>query len=390
MSEEEKIINENFVAVAFPDVVGAVATTTSSAAKTAQATAAQAVNIGQKVKEFVSQKQQWIAEKLERGRHHLQNYGQRAFQFTQTLKTVSLFFPIIVVARMIIGFFQKPLEFIMLGVACLVLSVLYVLHFIFSIPPFDWIPFGIYFAIWKLAPLAAYVLLIGSLFAIITLICLIIAGINHLTGGSLKKLVLCQNSPAAWYKTPNFHLQNGYERGFMCKRPCKTGYAPDPDTRTSCVRLPAEQPSYCPQASIMRKYMNESIFNENGYPDYKDMGGWKNAYLSSEEREDIIKEHYMKKQKYLQTCSKAFTGPLETVPLSVCTAKDSKDPRASLVSNSNCSQAFCNTEKAYPFCTESDFNDEQQKHSVWWKRLLHSFFWMCIVAIIVIIMKKEI
>ena len=44
--------------------------------------------------------------------------------FDNFMRTIFQFFVIIVIARMIVGFFSKPLEFIMLGMACVFLSVI--------------------------------------------------------------------------------------------------------------------------------------------------------------------------------------------------------------------------------------------------------------------------
>lgn len=375
--------HEPFVAVAMPDIATSLAISTSGAARTAQATAAQAVNIAQKIKEFALSKQQWLTDKLDRARQHLQVYGQRAFQFAQTMKMVSLFFPIVVVFRMVIGFFQKPLEFIMLGVSCLIVSVLYCLHFVFSIPPFDWVPFAAYFGVFELAPLAAYTAVFGGLFLLATVMALVLAAVNYVTGGALKRLVLCQNSPAAWYKTPNHHLQNQYERGLMCSRPCRAGYAPDPDSRSTCKRLPIRQPSFCPQAGVMRAYMREPSANQK-YPDYVDLGGWRNATSSRQDRRDAMKGHYMAKRSFLQTCRVAFSGPYETVPLSVCAATDASAPELDRVSARACAQAFCDGRRAYPFCGRTEASAPSRPTTEpWWLRLVHGSMWLVVAGVIV-------
>ena len=375
------------LAVAVPAIDTTLAITSTSAARTSQAVASQAANFAQKLKEFVVQKQEWVTSRLERTRQHVQQYAQKAFQFSQSIKMASAFFPIVVLAKIIIGFFKKPLEFIMLAVACLFLAVFYVLHFIFSIPPFDWVPFVFYFAVMHIIPLAVYGLFYGVLFAAASVVCLLISGVNYITGGSLKRLVLCQNSPAGWYKTPNYHLLNRYERGIMCSRPCAPGYAPDPMSKWTCQRLSSFQtPSYCPQAQITRSYFGDSS-TANGYPRYADFGGWRGAHKSPEEKKQSLENHYMQKRRYLESC-KAALNDYEFLPQSLCSSKDAIDGLPSKI-NQACSQTFCTTDKAYPFCADvTTVPIEPPKPDFWIIKLLQGTVHMLILGLIILVMIK--
>lgn len=352
-----------------PDQTSAIAAQTTT--ETTQQTTQQTQNFVQRIKEFIETKAKWIEKKTQ----WMRDYAQKAMQFAGWLRTIALFFPLIIVARMIIGFFQKPLEFIMLGFACIFLAIAYVIYFILSIPPFIIIPFLIWFFIMDILPLLVYSVVMVALFVAITVICIIIAGINAMTGGSLKNLVLCQNPAAAWYKTPNFHLSNKFERGVFCSRQCYPGYYPD-TTGMFCVKVPKGQPSYCPQAEIMRLYTGTKNDRNYYFKDFQTKGNLNYMKQSPENREIMIKNHLLKKRDFLEKCNTSMSK-YNYMPLSICSSLDvieknninGIDKKTLNKMKKVCSQAFCDSRSNYPFCSQLDGTGEEDD-SEFWKKVM--------------------
>jgi hypothetical protein len=305
-----------------------------------------------------SEKASWAQDKITQLKEFVAKYSQSAMQFANMVKMTAQFFPIIIVFSMIIAFFTKPLEFIMLGVALVFLSVFYVLYFILSIPPFIYIPFLVWFIIMDIIPFVVYTIVLGALFLVITLFCLILGGLNTMLGGALKNLLLCQNAPDAWFKTPNFHLSNKYERGFFCSRQCFKGYYPD-ETGLYCAKTPISQPSYCPQAEVMRLLNGQRSDIKYAYADYPIKGNFKYLMKSPEEREVLIKNHFLKKREFLEKCEKKME-PYKAMPLNVCSSLDTiektgfnnVDKKTMQKMKQVCFQAFCNSKSNYPFCAK--------------------------------------
>lgn len=385
--EQEDVIEEFMCAMApLPDVTAA--TTGQTQAQTTQATVAQNQNFVQKLKSFAKNVQDKIADRILSIKQHTQKYVQSALQFARMVKMIALFFPLIIVARMIIGFFQKPLEFIMLGIACIFLAVFYVIYFIFSIPPFTWVPFLLWFIVMDIIPLVVYTIVMGALFLAITIFCILVAGLNILLGGALKNLVLCQNPAAGWYKTPNFHLSNKYERGFLCSRQCFHGYYPD-DTGMYCVKVPKGQPSFCPQAEVMRMYTGQRNDWNFHFKDYQTTGNLSFLRKSPEQREVMIKNHYLRKRDFLEKCEKSM-NKYKYMPLSICSSLDIMeknningiDKKTISKLKTVCSQAFCDSKSNYPFCASlTSVNDTDAGE--FWKNVMKIFIMISTFVFIV-------
>lgn len=360
------------VVVPSPDPVVGAAIVSQTAATNAQQSAGKINSMIQKVKDFVNHKQEWIANKIDQNRWRIQKVVQWGFMFANFMRMAFQFFSLIILARMIIGFFSKPLEFIMLGFACIFLAVFFVIYYIFSIPPFIFVPYLIWFILFDLIPLVVYTTVMLALFVVITLFCIILGIINWATKGALKNLVLCQNHVAGWYKTPNFHLTNKYERGFFCNRQCYTGYYPDV-TGMFCVRVPKGSPSYCPQAEAMRIYTgnrNDSLYY---FKDYQTMGNMKYLTRSPEAREQLLKDHYLRKREFLEKCAKSMKE-YNYMPLSLCSSidvmeKNNMDKKALNRLKLVCSQAFCNSKTNYPFCSLLTGSGDEDD-SDFWKRVM--------------------
>lgn len=287
------------------------------------------------------------------------------------IQTIMRFFPIIYLVLIILAFFGKPLEYVMLFIAMLFVCIIYVIYAILNLPPFIFVPMVIWFIIRDILPLILYCMIFAALLIVILLFCLILSIVNAMTGGALKNIVLCQNSPAAWYKTPNFHFDNRYERGLFCSRPCFPRYQPD-TTGMNCTKLPAGYPGFCPQAEAMRLYTGTRKDRVYMYKDYKIVGNIK--YLKNDPlaREGILKNHYLRKAKFMNVCDEKMRD-YDPVALAICSAtemipNDKGNPLTKNMSSKDikklrnvCRQGFCNSRKNYPFCTfigASDDDDE--------------------------------
>jgi hypothetical protein len=334
------------LALAVPAIDTTLAITAASASNTSLKVAQQAANFGQKVKEFVRTKVQWAAERADRQRQHLQNHLRSSFQFTQSLKAASAFYPLATLAATVLGVLNKPLEFVMLVIAMVIMSVVFLVYTVFSIPPFNFAAFGVYFAGVHLVPLAGYTAVVGGVLAVVTMVCLLLAVINVITGGALKGLVLCQQDPGiAWYSTPNDHLGNRWQRAGMCSRPCAAGFVPsDDDGGRTCVRRGTL--SFCPHAQVMRLYTDRKTPATT--TDYQDLGGWRDALSSPDERRRKLMHHYLVKREQEQDCARARVRQ-STVPLAIC----QQQQHQSSSMRQACAQAFCTSgasSNPYAFC----------------------------------------
>jgi hypothetical protein len=295
-------------------------------------------------------------------------HSQTVLRFLQFMAFLQRMLPILYLVLIILAFFGKPLEYIMLFVAMISVSILYVIYAIITLPPFIFIPMLIWFIIFDIIPLIVYCLVFGGLLVIILLFCLILAIINTITGGALKSLVLCQNSPAAWYKTPNYHFTNKYERGLFCSRPCFPRYQPD-TTGMNCTKLPKDYPAYCPQAEIMRLYTGLTKDNVFMYNDYNINGNVRYLTKTPLDREEILKKHYLKKVEFMNICNSKLQD-YTPISLAICSAVDiiSMDKSNPLTHSMKkkdinrlinvCKQAFCNSKNNYPFCSQLGATNE--------------------------------
>ncbi len=368
-----------------PDAAQAAAIAAQTAATNTQQSSGRIQTLIQRVKDYVEKKRQWIQDKIDKYKILYYKFMRYAFMFANFMRMMFQFFSLIIVARMIIGFFSKPLEFIMLGMSCIVLAVAYVVYYIFYIPPFIWIPFLVWFLIFDILPLIVYTVVMLALFIVITLFCMVLGIINWLTKGSLKSLVLCENHVAAWYKTPNFHLTNKYERGFFCNRQCYTGYHPD-TTGMFCVRVPKGSPSYCPQAEVMRMYTGSGNDRNYYFKDYQTKGNMKYLSSSPVDRELLLKAHFFKKRNFLEKCDKSMEK-FKYMPLSLCSSidvmeKNNIDPKIINKMKLACSQAFCNSKSNYPFCSLLSGSGEEDD-SDFWKRVMKIL--IMIIAFMIVI-----
>lgn len=306
-------------------------------------------------------------------------------RFKRTMLIVFEFYSLVILARVILGFFSAPLEFIMLGIACIILSIVYVIWFILSLPPIYIIPYLIYFFVIYVIPWIVYCIVIIVLFAIISLVCLVLAGINWISGGSLKDIVLCQNSPAAWYETPNHHLKNKNERGIFCSKSCLSGYAPD-STGLFCSPLDRSNPSYCSKAEIMRLYTGlKNDFNYY-FKNYDTKGNMRYLLSSPDTRTKLLNEYYLKKLKFMTDCEKSMSK-FNYMPLSICSSLDSLQGFNAVTMQklkNVCEQSYCNSDNSYPFCSLLKVQDATQEP--FWIQVIKNCIYIIIFILIIILL----
>jgi hypothetical protein len=305
-------------------------------------------------KDKASKAVQWFKDFSQKHAQHIATLMKWVTTFVKTMKMIARFYPIIVLVLIILAFFGKPLEYIMLFLGGVIVSILWIFIWILDQDVVAVIPYSIYQSGVYLIPYLLYAFTMFILFFIISIFCLILAGINGLLGGRLKHWVLCQNSPEAWFKTPSFQDNNLYKRSFFCAKPCGSRFKPDGDD--ACKRLDKTQPSYCPQAEIMRLYTGYSTGDSPSY--YSDYNTSNPNFLAKSpyDREMLLKEYYMKQINFNQTCQEAMT-PYTDITLNICSNLDmlentGKIDKATLVKLKNvCAQTYCNASSNYPFCS---------------------------------------
>jgi hypothetical protein len=300
-------------------------------------------------------KQTKIREAIVRLGERATDFAKAISKFAKTMAMVARFYPIIIVALIILAFFGKPLEYIMLFIAAIIVSILWVIVYIFGLPVVRVIPYIPYNIAFHFIPFLAFSIVIFTIFVVVSLFCLILAGLNVATSGSLQNMILCQNGPEAWYQIPNYHLDNIYKRSFFCVKPCNARYEPDGDSM--CKKMYKAQPAYCPPAEIMRIYSGYNKGDRNYY--FKDFNEHNIKYLKAtpENREKMLRDHYIKKVQYLDKCS-APMAPYSDITLNICANLDNLEksntlkPKQLKKLRDVCFQGYCNSKTNYPFCAK--------------------------------------
>lgn len=83
---------------------------------------------------------------------------------------------------------------------------------------------------------------------------LVLAIVDHLSGGTMRFLSRTDQNPEGWWSTPSFERGNKHVRNLVSWRPCARGYTPSA-TGLFCVRERAKVPAFSPAAQIMRRYV---------------------------------------------------------------------------------------------------------------------------------------
>jgi hypothetical protein len=387
-----------------PDVMLAATNISTTATTNTLATSGRVQSLIQKIKDFVTKQQHHIQNFVNKNKNHFQKIAQGAFMFANFMRTMFQFFPIIILARIIVGLFQRPMEYIMMGISIIILSIVYVIYYIFSIKPLIFIPYAIWFVIFFVFPFVLYTIILIALFIVLAIFCLILALINWITRGALRNMILCQNGPYAWYKIPNYHMKNKYERSLFCSKPCISGYYPDAPG-ISCIKNPKGQPSFCPYPEIMRLYTtNKNDFNYY-YKDYITSGNLNYLSSSPEKRERLLKDYYMNKINFINQCDENFKN-YKYIPLSICSSLDAMSNKdfQNYSSTGNaidsvtlnklktiCSQGFCNSKNNYPFCSFNNYEKEKDKSRVKdiIKMIIYIILFVIICSIILIYFNEK-
>jgi hypothetical protein len=310
-------------------------------------------NFLQKILQFFTRNAQTAAARSRGILEFIKNTRNAMIKLAKTFAMVARFYPIILVALIILAFFGQPLEYIMLFISGIIVSILWVFVYILGLPIINIIPYTLYFLAVYFLPLMAYTIILIIVFLIVTLLCGVLAALNVATGGSLNKWLICDNSPTSWYTTSSYHLDNKYRRSFFCGKPCGARYEPDGDS--NCKKVDSSQPSFCPQAEIMRIYSGNK---NDSVPHFLDYNTTDPLFTlkTSKERKELLKEHYMKKMTFLNNCS----GPLKTynnVSLNICANLDNFEKNETFNKGYIekmrivCKQAYCNSGTNYPFCS---------------------------------------
>ena len=247
--------------------------------------------------------------------------------------------------------------------AWLMIAVLWVIYYVISLPPFIWILFIIYFIVVDCIPFLLYTAVFLSILLVVTLFCMLLAFLDLILGGRLKFIILCQNLPAGWYKTAGHQYMNKFSRGFFCSRPCLKNFYPDA-TGTTCVKMPKNSPPFCPQAQVMRIYTGDGRRDlKFAYKEISPTKSMKYLFKTPRAREEMLLQDFYEKQQFLDKCSNpsnsASMSKYDRITMNVCanlpTLKDKAihglTPKDIDKMQKVCNQAFCTSNKSYPFCT---------------------------------------
>lgn len=289
-------------------------------------------------------------------------------QFVKGMITIAKFFPIITFILIILAALGKPMEFIIMIFALLLTVAIYIVYSVLNLPPFIFLVAALWFIIFNIIPFLVYCAVFAGIFLIISLVCILLTIINTVFWGSLKNFVLCQSNPADWYRVPNKHLGNQYDRALMCNRPCFSWFAPDP-TGIMCSRVPKGYPPYCPQAEIMRIYTRRKADRRYMFNDFDDKTSLKYLTMTPFEKEKELKKHYMNKKNFRETC-KLQMGKYDPITLNICSSADTMEFTKHLSEKEIsrlkqvCADAYCGADNNYPFCSKMSGLKEDDANAI--------------------------
>jgi len=286
----------------------------------------------------------------------------------------------LLIVKLLMRFTTDPfgvlIDIFSLLVSTLLSILLVVFYAILAIPGINFVVVGImtaiYFLYFIIKTWVSTVIYI-FLFLFTATIILILTMINVMTRGKLNKLIQCQNSPAAWYKTPNYHYRNIYERTFMCAKPCPPGYRAS-DTGLWCQPIPEGHPNYCPQASIMRIYSGYKRTDiKYGYPDFKTLGNFKYELSLPSKRERKLIDHFKNGRKLFKVCEEPMQNYMD-VSKGICANLDAIKAMQQKPFGLNdtsirrlevlCKQSYCNSKGTYAFCNKFRNFEEDESSSL--------------------------
>lgn len=328
------------------------------------------VREAQQKAEDAKKEKNWWAKFLDGKGKWIKDVGQKIVQFNKFMLMIARFAPIIKVFLVIIIIFSNLLFYVIMLIAWIGAAILEVIYFIISLAPFIHILWFIFFVVTDGLPFILYTMVFLALLVILTIFCAIVAFLDVIFNGKLKSLILCQNSPASWYKVPSFHMYNKFERGLFCSKPCRKAYYPD-ETGQSCVKLPKGNPPYCPQAQIMRFYSGDGKKDKKYfYSDMKTKSNLKYLSKSPASREDALLDHYLNRKKFMEDCNNPNNpvgmSKYNHLTMSICANIDAMansdvgkyKPELIKKLRKICNQSFCDSKSTFPFCTKLSTSSE--------------------------------
>ena len=246
----------------------------------------------------------------------------------------------------------NPVKLVSLVAASLAVVALRIVMLVLGLPPMVLIPFIPYYVCTSVIPFVAYTVLYGVLLALTSLACLVLTGVDYVTGGAIRKLITCQNGATGWFETPNFQRGNRFRRGFWCSQDCSTRYVKNP--HGTCVPLDPATPAYCAQAEIQRVWTGrgtvDGVFR---YGDASSTVAYGKA--SPADREELLKANFLARGSFRRSCADAMS-PYDDATKGVC-ASFSSDPGLSRRQKDRlraaCADAYC-ADAAYPFCKNAN------------------------------------
>ena len=310
-----------------------------------------------KNREWIMKVQQFAAKMAVRKSQFMQKMAIAAIRFQKFMAMIARFMPIIKVMMIIIIIFTKFLQYVIMLIAALFISLLLVVHKILSVPGIIYIPTAIYWFIIDFIPFLLYFILYMVILLFITVICAILSALSFLP--FVKKMIHCENSPMSWYKTVNWHMGNKFKRGgIFCSRPCRKGYAPDVQG-SFCVKNDKLASDHCPHAQVMRIYSGTDRSSKKyAYVDFNDKTNIKYRTKMPNDREGMIKDYFLKRKKFSEKCDDSMNG-YNDVTMNICSNLDVIEKyglyglKADGIKKLQkvCSNAFCTPRNSYPFCT---------------------------------------
>lgn len=320
------------------------------------------MEMSQEKAQDVEEKKNWWTRFLNEKAKWAKEWGQRVAQFNKMMMMIAKFKPIIILCVAIILIFSNLLFYVIMIIAWFAIAILEVIYFMLSLPPFIQIMGFIFFMITEFLPMCALVLFMVGLLIFAAVFCGLVSILNTISGDKLKGMVLCQNGPASWYKTQNWHLNNKFDRGLFCSRPCAKGYSPDV-SGVLCIRQSKSSPAYCPQAQVMRFYSGAGKKDKRYiFKDKRVTTDFRFLSKTPARREDALFSHWLDMRKYLEECNNPRNlnglGQYDTMTISICANVDAlADASFSKIDKDIiqklqqvCRQGFCNSRTAFPFC----------------------------------------
>jgi hypothetical protein len=314
------------------------------------------------------------------------------FGFLKGLLSVGEFFGAIMkVALGLATLFIDPIGtitwLIKVIIGLLLTIVLIIVYTILSIPPFNFIFFGLYIFLFIIVMGVVRTLFFTLIFVWIGLASVIL-WVLDLPGGYISKIMRCENLPSMWYERSNLLYGNKYNRILLCQYPCNNRFTPA-FGGMGCMGKGRLDPDFCPQAQVFRIYNglkpNSPYIMDKYIPDLNF------ARLKKEGRKAVIVNHFKKKQKFLERCYDANT-PYDGLVKTICANCDvvpleNEKDRKKL--KHLCKQIYCDGEPREGFCykfdgiTQLDDNKpEPIEASVLFKRIMNM---LAIIIISVII-----